>query len=91
MKDAVKGYGELGNALNAFSLESQTASTELDACGVLFDAIGSDGHEMIQNQLILGETIQLCQQFCGAIQVSPFQICHAYCLEGYRQQLRLAG
>jgi hypothetical protein len=81
----VKGYGELGSALNAFSLESQTASKDLDACGVLFDAIGSEGHEMIQNQLILGESIQLCQQFCGAIQVGTSSIYPFTCLEGHRQ------
>lgn len=68
LKDAVKGYSDLGTALNGFSLEETGASKELDSAGTAFDVITNQSHEIIENQTILVETVQLCQQFCVSIQ-----------------------
>lgn len=68
LKDAVKGYSDLGTALNGFSLEETGVSKELDSAGTSFDVITNQSHEIIENQTILVETVQLCQQFCISIQ-----------------------
>lgn len=67
LKDAVKGYADLGTVLNGFSLEDTGASKELDSAGSAFDAVTNQSHEIIENQTILVETVQLCQQFCASI------------------------
>lgn len=72
VKDSIKGYSELGMALNGFSLEHQSASRELDNLGEMFDKIGGEGHDLVLCQVILAENIQICHQFCSSMKVRDF-------------------
>lgn len=67
-----KAHGELGQALNAFSIEYEPLQEPLDSLGQKFDNSGYELQALVDSQEVLVETIEIGIELCRAAKVLIF-------------------
>jgi hypothetical protein len=65
-----KAHGELGQALNAFSIEYEPLQDPLDTLGQKFDNSGYELQALVDSQEVLVETVEIGVGLCKAAKVS---------------------
>lgn len=69
LKESSKAYADMGQTLNAFSLQYSALQEPLEESGLSLDTTGSDLQDLIGAQEIVTETLGFCDDFCKAAHV----------------------
>ena len=70
LKESSKSYLDIGQTLNAFSLQYPVLQAYLEESGVDADQTGSDLQDVVTAQEVLVETLGYSDDFCKAAKVT---------------------